>query len=72
MSGNINSKIAQLLHQPPNFRTAGADLGSDFRSAHNHGGVGDEQTHNAPQPRVGLWRDPLWRQRSYPRTSVWS
>ena len=54
MAGNINPKVAQLLNQTPNFGTAGPDFGRNFCPTYDDRGVGDEKTHNAPQPGVGL------------------
>jgi len=54
MSSNINSKVAQLLNQSPNFRTAGTNLRREFCSAHDDSSVIDEKTHNASQPGVSL------------------
>jgi len=36
---NLHSEGAQLLHQPPNLGTAGADLGSDLGAARNNRGI---------------------------------
>src|ERR1700676_4645126 len=71
MSGNIHSKIAELLNQSPNFRTAGTDLGRDLRSAYDDSGVSHEKTHNATQSRVGLRRELMGRGHSCTRTPVW-
>jgi len=57
MSRNVNPKLAQLLNQTPDFRTAGADLGRDFRSTDHDGSMSDEKTHNAPQARIRLSRE---------------
>ena len=34
MASNLDSQIAQLLNQAPNFRTSGPNLRRDFGSAH--------------------------------------
>src|SRR5579862_829997 len=56
MSGNFNSQRAQLLHQPPHLGTAGADLVGDLGSAHHHGGVFHQQSHNAPKTHIRALR----------------
>ena len=66
MSRNIDSKIAQLLNQAPNLRTAGPDLRRDFGPAHDNRGVGNEKTHNAAQPGVSLRSRLMWRGHSRP------
>jgi hypothetical protein len=68
MASDIDSKVAQLLNQTPDFRAAGADLRRDFRSAYNHGGMIDEKADNASQPGVSLCRSLLGQARCYARS----
>ena len=55
MAADVDSQIAQLLHQSPHFRAAGPDLGCDLGSADHYGGVVRQQPNDASQPGIGLW-----------------
>jgi len=54
VSLNGNAQAAQLLHQAPDFRACGADLGGDLCSADYYSRVIIQQTNDAAQARVGL------------------
>jgi len=64
MTRNVDSKLSQLLNQSPNFRTAGADLGSYFGSTNDYGGMRNQKTHNASQASIAVRREFLRRRRS--------
>jgi hypothetical protein len=57
MTGNVDAKLAQLLNQSPYFGAAGADLSRDLGSAYDDGGMGNKQTHDAPQSGIALGRE---------------
>ncbi len=55
MPCNLNPQRAQLLHQAPDLRAAGADLLGDLGAAHDNGGVVHQQADNPPQAEIGFW-----------------
>jgi hypothetical protein len=59
MTRNVDSKLAQLLNQSPNFGTAGPNLGSYFGSTNDYGGMRNKKTHNASQSSIALRREFL-------------
>jgi len=57
MTGNIDSKLAQLLNQSPHFGSATPDLICYFGSAHDDRGMRDEKTYDSVQTGVTLRRE---------------
>src|SRR5208283_5813546 len=52
MPRDLQSKLAQMLHRPPNFGAAGAQFLGDTRSTDDDGGVVAQQAHNAAETCV--------------------
>jgi hypothetical protein len=65
MTGNIDSKLAQLLNESPHFGTAATDLICYFGSTHNDGGMSNKKTHNSAQTGITLRREFMRRNRSW-------
>src|SRR5579884_3400503 len=53
VAGNVNTETAQLLDQAPHFGPAGADLISDFGTAHDDRSVIAQRANDATEALVG-------------------
>lgn len=68
MAGDIDAECAQLLDQPPNFRSRAADLLRDLGPTDHDRRMMHQQPHDSPQPCIGLSM-PMWRGRPRRRIS---